>query len=420
MTQLKEKTMKFCDRTIEFCLFGFIFFLPFAKAALTTFTWLAIAAWLVKKTLSLQYESGGFEKKSTVTTLDKAIFAFVIANALSVLASVDFGFSLKAFFAKLTKFILFYFVVSEAINTKRRLRNIIFVMFLSAILIVSDACVQYITGKDFLRSYRMVELSASFLSANGFAGWLLIYIFVFLGIINSKTFILPNKKVMNLGLSLLILLLAICLILTKSRAAFLGFWVALVLFVYWYSRFWKRWKARLFYFSIAVCLIAVFLIFPHSFSEGMKSLFSLKRGSSSLERITLWRQSLTIVEDFPLFGSGLNTYTNVIKKYLAFEGGGMYPHNSFLHMAAELGMIGLTAFILLLVSLFQLVFRELKKKHDALILSVSCGILGFLVLSFFDTHLYALQSVSLFWFMIGFTVSLTRLEMNPQEEFHQS
>ncbi len=98
----------------------------------------------------------------------------------------------------------------------------------------------------------------------------------------------------------------------------------------------------------------------------------------------------------------------------------MYPHNSFLQMAAELGIIGLTAFILLLASLFRSMFRELKKKRDSLILSVSCGILGFLVLSFFDTHLYALQLVSLFWFMMGFAVSLTRLEMNPQEESLQS
>ncbi len=268
--------MKFCDKTIELCLYGFIFFLPFAKAALTFFTWFAIAAWLVKKSLSLQQERGGFEKKSTVTTLDKAIFAFVISNALSVLASVDFGFSLKAFFAKLTKFILLYFVVSEAINTKRRLRNIIITMILSAILIVSDACVQYFTGKDFLRSSRMVELSASFLSANGFAGWLLVFIFVFLGAINSKNLVLPNKKVTNAGLSILILLLCTCLILTQSRAAFLGFGVALALFVYWYSRFWKRWKIKLFYISIAVSLIAAFFIFPHRISEGIKSLFTLK------------------------------------------------------------------------------------------------------------------------------------------------
>ena len=79
-------------------------------------------------------------------------------------------------------------------------------------------------------------------------------------------------------------------------------------------------------------------------------------------------------------------------------------------MAAETGILGLFSFLWILVELFKLAIRTLKKKKDPLVLGLSAGILAFLVQSFFDTNLYALQMVVLFWFMLGFTVAVAKLD----------
>ena len=50
-----------------------------------------------------------------------------------------------------------------------------------------------------------------------------------------------------------------------------------------------------------------------------------------------------------------------------------------------------------------------KKYGNILLLGVMAGVLAFLVQSFFDTNLYSLQLVVLFWFMLGLGVSMFSL-----------
>jgi len=126
--------------------------------------------------------------------------------------------------------------------------------------------------------------------------------------------------------------------------------------------------------------------------------------------MNLWKQSLLIIRDYPLLGSGLNTYSSVVKRYKFFEGGNMYPHNSFLQMASETGLAGLFAFLLVLLIFFKTGLQHLNQKKNPLALGLLAGILAYLVHSFFDTHLYSLQLVVLFWFMLGLTIAVIRLE----------
>jgi len=136
---------------------------------------------------------------------------------------------------------------------------------------------------------------------------------------------------------------------------------------------------------------------------------------TSLKRLNLWKESVSIIEDFPVLGSGLNTYSVVARSYKVRGGGGEYPHNSFLQMAAETGIIGLISFIWMLTVMFRMGFRTLSREKNLLLLGILAGTLAFLIQSFFDTHLYSLQFVVLFWFMIGLTMAVIRLENNASK-----
>ena len=78
-------------------------------------------------------------------------------------------------------------------------------------------------------------------------------------------------------------------------------------------------------------------------------------------RIVLWKEAIAIIKDHPFLGCGLNTYSIVAPKYKIAEGGGIYPHNSYLQMAAETGLLGLGAFLWIIIILFRTSLSNLKK-----------------------------------------------------------
>jgi len=177
-------------------------------------------------------------------------------------------------------------------------------------------------------------------------------------------------------------------------------------------------------------LLVSFLIFPQfmqnkvisSFnfgsraivSERVKSILKIDDASISV-RLRLWKEAVSMISDYNLTGCGLNTYSMVARDYKSFEGGGIYSHNSYLQMVAEIGFFGLFSFLFILFSFFKTGFRYLNQRNDTLVLGFLSGILAFLVHAFFDTHFYSLQLVVLFWYMLGLTIAIMKLGVNRNQ-----
>jgi len=276
------------------------------------------------------------------------------------------------------------------------------------VFMIIDSFVQYFSGYDFLRHYPKegYYLKASFSSHNGFGGWLVVLVPLFL--------CLPfwtGLKTMyqRIGLGIVGILLLICLFATYSRGAWLGLMVGSGFIILYLTFKTKKLKYKiLICVFLLVSLIGIFFIAPATIKERLTSISNIQEGSG-LGRINAWQEALSIIEDYPLFGSGLNTYSFIGSRYKMFEGGGIYPHNSFLHMAAETGVVRLICFIWIIVELFNAGMKILRNHNDFLLLGLLAGILSFLTHSFFDTHLYALQLAVLFWFMLGLAVSTQRI-----------
>ena len=96
-----------------------------------------------------------------------------------------------------------------------------------------------------------------------------------------------------------------------------------------------------------------------------------------------------------------------------------FPNPAFAlrnEMAAETGLFGLFAFFWILLIFFKIGLGYLSRKKDYLVLGFLSGILAFLVHAFFDTHLYSLQLVVLFWFMFGLTAAVIKLGQKEKGE----
>ena len=119
-------------------------------------------------------------------------------------------------------------------------------------------------------------------------------------------------------------------------------------------------------------------------------------------RLAFWKEGIHIFWTKPIFGVGLNTYTEVSKVYKT-------PHNSFLRMLGEMGFVGLLAFLYFLGKLFVKTFQNMPFMKAGCLkytcIGVISGLSGFLVQSFVDVNFYSIQLSAFMWFMIGVIVA---------------
>lgn len=417
----RESLILYCDYIIIAFLCFLIFCLPFAKAGVESFVWPAIFIFILKR--GLGYRAEGKWGMLPKTELNIALAALILINMLSTIFSSDFALSIRGFLGKELKFIAVYFMLIEVINNRKGLRVILITIIASVMLIIADAGVQYFGGVDFLRGYPWSRLRASFLTANGFAAWLVVIIPFFLGLLAA------GKTTTGRGLKVLLLvstpLLIASLLATFARGAWLGLVIGISL-ICWYIFKNLTLKVKFLYLTFGIGLLVIFLILPESiqakvkgigridFKLGdtvnmrIKSTLRINEGSTPV-RFSLWKESLRIIRDYKFIGCGLNTYSIVAKNYKSFDEGGTYPHNSYLQMAAEKGIFGLAVFLWVLFIFFKVGLHYLDQRRDFLVLGLLSGILAFLVHAFFDNHLYSLQLVVLFWYILGLTMAIIRL-----------
>lgn len=414
---MKTRVISYCDQALGFCLYGLIFCLPFAKAGVETFCFMGIFLWLMKRALG--HREDGLWHFFPSTPLNKPLAVFFIANALAVVFSLIFGLSFKALFSKILKFLMIYFMVVETFRDERRLKTLLLVLLASAALMSADGLYQYFTGKDFLRGYSWARMQASFISANGFGAWLIVMIPILIAVCFQKMKGFGWK--LNILSALLAVSLGICLLLTYSRGAWVGFMVSAAFSIFYLLFFGRSWR-MLAYVSTAGAIILAAGLLQNPLKERLESLgihfrsmpsffWRLKSSDPHVSRGVIWKESINMIEDFPVLGTGLNTYSLIARNYKMAQGGGTYPHNSYLQMAAETGLLGLCSFFWIVFAFFKTSWSYLKTCKDPLVLGLVSGILAFLVHAFFDNNLYSLQLVVLFWFMSGLTIAVINLRL---------
>ena len=148
------------------------------------------------------------------------------------------------------------------------------------------------------------------------------------------------------------------------------------------------------------------------FNDYWKKIFSLVSHLNGQGRKVFWQEALQIIHKFPILGAGLNTYTKIIEQskmqWVA------YPHNCYLQMAAEIGTVGLLAFVWILFRLFFSVIANLPNVSDRFLNTVlvgfSAGLFGFLSHSFVDTNFYSVQLGNLLWVVMAVIMAIPRLD----------
>jgi len=417
-------SVKWLDRLTVLSLCALILTLPFSKSAVEICIAAALISWVLKRALSYEAHASLINLFRPVRTgLNVSIYLFVLAGILSIFASASVSLSLRGLFSKLLKGVALYFIMAEAISSKKRLNLILAAMFLSMIVVGADGLVQLIAKQDFIRHYPIigVRVSACFSNPNSFSGWLTIMFPLALSVIFVDKG-LWRKGIIKTIMYFLICLLAICLTMTYSRGAWIG--VVLALFFIGILK-----KNKFLLIAVPVVIALPFIIPPSVKERILTALpftiaYSIRERLGSImlfadpTRISLWREAMAVVSNFPVFGCGLNTYSIVAPHYKLTEDGGIYPHNSYLQLTTEMGFVGLIMFVFFTLMLFVRSLDNMARIKDEfsknILLGLIAGLLGFLIHSFFDVSFYTLQLANLMWFVMGLIIAVQRIALKDE------
>jgi len=409
----KIKIINICDRIILFSIYAVVLFLPISKGIIETFSYIAISFFIIKKCI---------ERKDIAIGryLDLTIIIYVVICLFSVFISINPKISIRSFLGKVMQDVFFFLVIIDTLNNERRIRNAIYILFFSSFVLGVDGVYQHFTRKDFLRhrsDLGIPRIYASFVTPNGF-GCYLITIIPFLIV---TFFAKLRTKIFKFAIVGLFLLLFTCLILSVSRGAWLGF-VASVLFL----GIWLPSTAAIF-IILALLLLVTRPFFQPLIKDRLSNLFNFfgpefLTDAGSLERKIFWRAGWRMFLSSPIIGVGVGTFMFNYKKFLTedYPFGPFYAHNCYLQMAAEIGVIGLSSFLLILLLFYLHGIRSLNSKNAPktyswyILLGSLAAILGYCVQMGVDTFLYSVDLGLLFWLILGIGMAAANTASNHQ------
>ena len=228
----------------------------------------------------------------------------------------------------------------------------------------------------------------------------------------------PSSKRRSNGCVFLFLLIAS--VLTASRAAWIALALAIALALTYYLANKGNTIPKSFLKAFGSVLLVVAIAF--GLALGVSGEFRQKTYATavgiptSLEiRTMTWRRSLAMIVGKPIIGHGLGTYEIAFPGYIdqAWEENIGHeslpddPHNLLLNIAASSGIVGLAAFVWLMVALFIRVFRKLfraDKSKRYLVGGILLGGIAYLVNLMF--HPSTIEVTALFWILMGCVLGL--------------
>jgi len=398
--------------------------------------------------------------------LNWPIAIFLFFNIISVVFSQHQGVSFEGFLGKSLQSAFLYFNFIECINSRKRLKIFLTAFFISSMLICTNGLYQRFIGQGFIHGHLVHDgrISSSFRTHNDFAGYLVSIAPMLLSLflltiangfkkhpdreIKDSVFKIFLSKRGRIFIFALLVLSFFCLGFTLSRGAWIAFALSLLFIGF-------RGKKNM---VICVLILGLFLgIFhpklrqqrhvgllsdPLSTQEkkeieklsaktgeqgirnGQKSFIEIQLKKVSIiysnfsgsGRMGYWREACNMIKDYPVVGVGLNTYSIVGRGYKINWGG--YPHNCYLQMAVEIGIVGLLSFLWIVFVIFRKSIKNLKRINSRflhfLLLGVLAGHGGFLIHSFFDTNFYSVQLGSLMWLLMGLIVAIQKIELDAE------
>ncbi|WBW99451.1 O-antigen ligase family protein [Oceanirhabdus sp. W0125-5] len=321
-------------------------------------------------------------------------FLFLIALCFLMFLSISYSAykvtALKESFRFFTYVILLIIIGYDYCEDKwiKTLINlIVLVMIIECVI----GIIQFSTGLFMIRAFSKEicgfnKIHGTFENPNTYAGFLVLLFYPIAVYSFQKIFIEKKKRYY-----ILLLLILINLVLTMSRNGIIGIVVGGLILAIFYE------KRAMYGVGVLGVLGAIVL--------KSRNIFDISLNET---RLKLWKCARLIIRDNPIKGIGngnfRETYNIYIRHYpevSVHSALNMPPHNSFLKVWSELGIISIIIFISILLYGGKSIYLCAKKCNNSIarlfFTGYMCSFLGFISMNMSDDLFFVPKLTTYFW-----------------------
>ncbi|HCD38283.1 MAG TPA: hypothetical protein DEQ77_06130 [Candidatus Omnitrophica bacterium] len=357
------------------------------------------------------------KKIFTKSSLNLVVLLFCLWGFFSLMmARFLYGefYDLESFFILFKRWvtpIFLYFIGLNMVKNRETFKKVMFVAMFSTFIIALMAIRDYMNvGGGSLEESRV---GGVFEQPNMLGAFFVYNMFFFL------SFFLYYYRSLKYWL-LLIPFLA-CLrgiMVTFSRGAYLAFGAGGIMTTFFRSKV---------LFIIAMFLFMASLINPIYLPQGMRERLASTFGgekvmSTNVEditdksagnRIIIWKGAIEMIKAKPMFGFGYGTFPYIIGYFIPAMKD-VDAHNTYLIIAAEMGIPALLIFLLILFMLIKNAVWLLKRTKERYFKAFAVGILGnifgLLLANMFGSRLNSEEVSSYFWIYAGLIMAAVNMK----------
>lgn len=337
-----------------------------------------------------------------------SLFAAILAFSFLYTLSPIYGFE------KIFRFVIFAFTMFSTplliIETEKDIEKILFyfkiMVFLVTSLLIGQMIYLSLTGGFYTYLLRVTVLSANPIQVSRY-----------LALGATMIMVMLIRRSPKEGFPYLILLLSILLgiVLTGSRGPLISLFFGIIVYALLFER--KNLSTLYFYGFIALITVVILMfILPESVT---KRFFDMTEGAIILTQKGIARVS-TIATRLSFWDLALTNWTSNFSTFLFGLGAGgfshlfiwrdwhWYPHNVFFEIISELGIIGLSVFLLFLYSSYKSISKGIL--NGSFSERSSIWVAGALVMFFAAQFSGDINDNRILWMMIGLSIASATID----------
>jgi len=349
---------------------------PIPTTLLEAMFYIIFIIWLLKK-YNISYLLSLISKIKTYPSFFIAITLFLIAATISIFTSIDARAALGEWKAFYIEPILLFLVLITALKTKKQIDTILFALILSGFLTSLLAIYQKYTGWyvpwEYWENRHTFRVTGWYGFPNGVGLFLapLVPLAIYLvkncyhklkELKRSKKQEARNKQITNDKIKTWLIFVSCILYLVSSLPAIffarstgglVGAAAGIIFLLLVHKK--TRWPTVIIGLASFVGLVGL-----NRLSNIRQELFLQDR--SGQIRIEMWSEAIEFLRARPVAGAGLASYQTLIYPYRIDKWIEVFhhPHNLFLTMWVNLGLLGLIGFVWILVWFYRVGLKNLQ------------------------------------------------------------
>ncbi|MFA5022176.1 MAG: O-antigen ligase family protein [Patescibacteria group bacterium] len=332
------------------------------------------------------------------------ILLFIIAATISIFIAPNKITAAGLWKAYFIEPILFFLVLINVVKSDQDKKIILWALGISSLLISFLAIYQKFTAFGIAQPIWIApsrrRVTAIFSSPNAVGLYLGPIITIYLGWLIAEF----KNWLGAIGKLLILIPAIIAIIFTVSQGTWLGLIAAIIFLISFAFLPQLKFQLKINKLQLLLMLLIIIislLVLPIA-ADKLLNLTS----QSSQNRIILWQMSEKYLLSSPknfIFGSGILGFAqiqNQLRNPLKMEPL-LYAHNIFFNFWLELGLLGLSSFIILIIQFFKKGLSEVNKENRWLKLGLMAAMITILVHGFIDVPYFKNDLAVLFWLIIA-------------------